>query len=254
MEINGKELVVDDFGEGEVLLCVHGLGGTSNFWRPVIAAFADRYRVVVPDLPSSGRSANDPQLSISSLCADLLALMDALRVRDFHLLGHSMGTIVCQHLAVAAPDRVKDLVLLGPLAEPPEPAREAIAQRAESARQNGMEAIANTIADVALAAETKREKPNAQAFVREMLLRQSPEGYAQSCIALAEANAADAASIAAPVLLITGDQDGVAPGANVSILDSALPDSEFHVLSHCGHWTLTERDEEVIPFIEGFYK
>lgn len=253
MEVNGKEMVFDEFGEGDVILCVHGLGGTSNFWRPVVTALSESYRVIAPDLPSSGRSDNDPSLSIASLAADLLALMDGLEVQSFRLIGHSMGTIVCQHIALAASDRVKDMVLLGPLAQPPEPARDALAQRAGVARDQGMTGIANTIADVALSVETKRDNPNGQGFVREMLLRQSGEGYAQSCIALSEAQAADAGALTMPVLLITGDQDGVAPPANVSLLDEALPHSEFKLLEGCGHWTLTEKDQEVLELIRGFY-
>lgn len=253
MQVNGREIAVDEFGEGEVLLCVHGLGGTSNFWRPVVTAFAENHRVVAVDLPSAGRSDLDPNLSIASLSADLLALMDALDVQSFRLVGHSMGTIVCQHVSVAAPERVKDMVLLGPLAAPPEAARGPIGQRAELARSQGMDGIADTIADVALAAETKAENPNAQGFVREMLCRQVAEGYALSCTALSEAQAADAASIKCPVLLITGDQDGVAPAANVSMLDASLPQSKMHVLAGCGHWTLTERDTETIELMQSFY-
>lgn len=252
MQVNGKEITVDDFGEGDALLCVHGLGGTSNFWRPVVTAFADSHRVIAPDLPSAGRSEIDPELCIRSLVQDLLALLDELGVDKVQLIGHSMGTIVCQHIAIAAPARISGMVLLGPLAAPPDAARPAIAERAEAARSDGMLAIANAIADAALSRETKAEKPNAQGFVREMLLRQPAEGYALSCLALSEAQAADASAIHCPVLLITGDQDGVAPEANVASLDKSLPHSEMHVLEGCGHWTLSERDAEVVQLMRDF--
>lgn len=252
MQVNGKELAVDEFGEGKALLCVHGLGGTSNFWRPVITAFATTHRVIAPDLPCAGGSAIDPEMSVGSLAQDLLDLMDQLGLDRVHLVGHSMGTVICQHMAVAAPERISGMVLLGPLAAPPEAARPAIAERARSARSDGMLGIANAIADAALSKETKAENPNAQGFVREMLLRQPAEGYALSCLALSEAQAADAAAIQCPVLLVTGDQDGVAPEANVASLHQSLPHSDMHVLKGCGHWTLTERDADVIPLMRDF--
>ncbi len=236
------------------MLLVHGLGGTSNFWRPVINEFMDRHRIVAPDLPSAGRSDVDPQVSIESLADDMIAVLDALDIGELHLIGHSKGTIVCQHMAARLGDRIRDLVLLGPLAEPPEAARTALAARAESARENGMTGIADVIADVALAADTKKNKPNAQGFVREMLLRQNPEAYALSCEALARAERAAPEKIVCRSLLITGDEDVVAPEDNVRTLAGQLGNAETLILESCGHWTLTERPGAVIEAMNTFYR
>lgn len=252
MRINGREIAVDDFGAGDAILAVHGLGGTSNFWRPMITAFSAQNRVIAPDLPCAARSDIDTNLSIASLATDLLDLLDELKLDSVHLVGHSMGTIVCQHMAIQAPARVKDLVLLGPLAEPPDPARGALRARAETARTDGMPGIADTIADVSLAAATKAEKPNVQGFVREMLMRQPAEGYALSCLALAEATQANPSQIGCRSLLITGAEDGVAPEANVRKLGDQLADASVEILDACGHWTLTERPNAVIGLMRGF--
>ena len=254
MQINKRYIAVDQFGEGPAMLLIHGLGGTSNFWRPVINAFIDGYRIVVPDLPSAGRSDIDPEVSIDSLVRDMLAVLDTLEIDRAHLVGHSMGTIVCQHMAERGGDRIRDLVLLGPLAEPPEAARGALATRADSARKDGMAGIADVIADVALAAETKKSKPNAQGFVREMLLRQAPEAYALSCEALARAERSAAEKIGCRSLLITGDEDAVAPEDNVRVLARELGNPETLVLDSCGHWTLTEQPGAVIEAMKQFYR
>jgi len=112
IDSNGYQMVVDVHGAGPALLLVHGLGGTSNFWAPVVAALAPTMRVIVPDLPCAGRSALDPAVSLASLARDLLALLDALGVESAHVAGHSMGSIVCQHLVALAPARVRCPVLL----------------------------------------------------------------------------------------------------------------------------------------------
>ena len=98
IETNGHALAVDITGDGDALLLVHGLGGTSNFWAPVTAAFSPRMRVIAPDLPGAGRSPPVAGISFDSLANDLLALLDALGIARAHVAGHSMGSIVCQHL------------------------------------------------------------------------------------------------------------------------------------------------------------
>ena len=145
-------------------------------------------------------------------------------------------------------------MLLGPLAEPPEPARGALKDRAELARSKGMTGIADVISDVALSKDTKRNKPNVQGFVREMLMRQLPEAYAVSCLALAGAERADPAAISAPCLLVTGDEDGVAPPASAQSLEADLSSAKLHVLDNCGHWTVTEKPTEVVSLMTSFYE
>ncbi|MEO0972245.1 MAG: alpha/beta hydrolase [Pseudomonadota bacterium] len=253
LQINGRTIAVDDFGEGSPILCVHGLGGTSNFWRAVVNGLSGAYRVIVPDLPCAARSDNDPNASMESMASDMLAVLDALGVQQARVMGHSMGTIVCQHMTAMAPERVQDLVLLGPLAQPPEPARGALADRAGLARKDGMTSIADTIADVALSAATKAELPDVQGFVREMVMRQDAEGYALSCEALSRAQQADPSAIGCRCLLITGDEDKVAPPANVQALGEQLSHAQVDILDGCGHWTLNEKPSQVMASIKAFY-
>src|SRR5258706_588446 len=75
----------------------------------------------------------------------------------------------------------------------------------------GMQAIADALVQAATSAETRARRPAVVAYVRETLMRQDPEGYARTCDALAEAGPADASAITCPTVLVTGDEDGVAP-------------------------------------------
>ncbi len=253
VQINGRTLAVDCHGDGAPLLLVHGLGGTANSWAPVVEAFAGSHRVIVPDLPGAGRSDPDPQVSIATLAADLLALMEALELASVHLVGHSMGTITCQHLAVLAPDRVRDLVLLGPLAEPPEAARPALQARADTALAQGMDGIAEVICARALAPTTRQRQPVVTGFVRELIQRQSPPDYAAHCRALAVAVKADAARIACRVLLVAGHEDTTSPPASVAALVASLPQATHLELADCGHWTALEQPAAVVAAMHAFY-
>jgi pimeloyl-ACP methyl ester carboxylesterase len=185
-----------------------------------------------------------------------LRAMAAAAVERAHLVAHSMGTIVAAHLAASEPGKVRSLALFGPLLAPPEPARGAIRARAQKARAEGvegMQAIADALVQAATSAESKARRPAAVAFVRESLMRQDPEGYARTCEALADAQPADTAKIACPTLLVTGDEDGVAPPQSVRLMGEKISGSRVEVLRGCGHWTPLEKPEECVGLLQRFY-
>src|SRR5205085_7753546 len=128
-----------------------------------------------------------------------------------HVLGHSMGTIVAQHLAAANAHLVRSLSLFGPLLAPNDTARANIRARGEKAKSEGlrgMHDIALALVNAATSADTRQRPPVAVAFVRESLMRQDPEGYGRSCDALAACQPAAVVRITAPTLLVTGDEEG----------------------------------------------
>ena len=252
-EINGKTLALEVHGDGTPLVMVHGLGGTSNAFYPQAALFTRWFKLIRLDLEGSGRSALKGKPTIESFVDDVIAAMDSVGANEAHFVGHSMGTIICQHIAAKHAKRVKSLALLGPLAEPPEPARAAIRARAEAARKDGMTGIADTLVNVGTSAETKTHRPATAAFVREILMRQSAEGYAATCEALAAAKAADATKIICPTLLITGDEDATSPPPAVQRLAQSIKGSKMIVLNGCGHWTPIEKPAEVNAALVNFY-
>lgn len=242
-------VVVEEEGEGDAVVCLHGLGGDSNTWTPLMPALAN-HRVVRPDLPGSGRSGVGSALTIEQLAECVITLCQKLNVSRAHFLGHSMGTIVCQHVAAAQPRLVRSLSLFGPLMAPAEAARPNIRARGEKAQAEGlrgMHDIANALVQAATSAETRQRFPVATAFVRESLMRQDPAGYARNCEALASAKAAAVERIEAPTLLVTGDEDGVAPPQAVRAMAEKLTAAKgvrTVVLTRCGHWTPVERPED----------
>jgi 3-oxoadipate enol-lactonase len=241
---------VEEEGEGDTVVCVHGLGGSSNTFTPLMPALA-RHRVIRVDMPGSARSQRvEGPLSIERFVEALLSVCTRLNVTRAHWIGHSLGTIVCQHVAVAAPKLVRSLALFGPVVAPTEAGRLGVRARAAKARTEGaagMHEIALALLNAAISADTRLRSPLAVAFVRESLMRQDGEAYARSCEALAEASAAAVERIEAPVLLVTGDEDGVAPPQSVRAFAEKLHAARnvrVVVLPRCGHWTPIERPEE----------
>ena len=202
------------------------------------------------DLPGSGRSQRDTgALSIERFVSALLGVCARLKVTRAHWVGHSLGTIVVQHLAATHPELTASLALFGPLMAPSDTARAAILARAAQARagSTGMHEITQNLLQTALSADTRHRLPVTVAFVRESLMRQDGEAYALSCEALAGAQAAAVERITAAVLLVTGDEDGVAPPQMVRTMAERLHgarSTRVVVLPRCGHWTPLERPDE----------
>jgi 3-oxoadipate enol-lactonase len=239
-------------GDGEPVVMIHGLGGTSNVWGPLLPAFSRNKRIRF-DLPGSGRSARfEGPLSVDVFLHAVLTVMKKCSIERAHIAAHSMGTIVAAHLAAAEPSRVLSLALFGPLLAPPDQARTAIRGRAVKAREGDMQPIADALVQGSTSSETKQKRSVAVAFVRESLMRQDPDGYARSCEALAGMQAVDTARIACPTLLVTGDEDAVAPPSSVRAMGDRIKGSRVEVLRGCGHWTPVERPEECSGLLRRF--
>jgi pimeloyl-ACP methyl ester carboxylesterase len=236
---------VEIAGDGDPVLFLHGLGGSSNTFTPQVSALGSRFRVVRPDLPGSGRSPVPASLSIGAMVSALVELCEVLNVRGAHVVAHSLGTIVAQHLAVERPALVRSLLLIGALSEPPDAARTALRGRAAAARATGMAGVADAVVAGSLSADTRSNNLAAVAFVRESLMRQAAEGYALTCEALADARAADPRGLRLPALLLTGADDAVAPPSSARLLAERIEGARAETLPRCGHWASIERAEEV---------
>lgn len=240
MQINGTELAVEVDGAGPAVLMVHGLGGTSNFYQVQAQALAERFRVIRVDAAGAGRSGLREGISIESHADDLAAVLDTLGVDAAAVVAHSMGTLVARAFAARHPQRVTALALLGAVAEPADAGRQAQRDRAAVLREQGTAAVAPGVVANALSETTRRDKPEVAAFVRELVMRQDPEGYARNCEALAAATDPGAVPADLPLLLITGSDDKVGPPAVSEALAAAHGDATVSILPGVGHWTALE--------------
>ena len=107
-EVNGQRLYYEAIGEGDPLLCVHGLACDTLAWIPQVQAFAAAHRTVIFDNRDVGQSSMaEDGYEIADMARDALALADELDLETFHLLGASMGGAIAQEMALAAPERIR---------------------------------------------------------------------------------------------------------------------------------------------------
>lgn len=141
VKINGKRLfytIDGDSGTGATTLFIHGLGSSSCFFYSIIPGLKSFTRCVALDLPGSGQSElGKSELSIASVIEDAIVLLDTLNIKDkVVLVGHSVGCTLVDYLAATYPDRVRAVVLLGPLF--PHPAMVPLLEERINIVKNGM--------------------------------------------------------------------------------------------------------------------
>lgn len=230
-------------GAGCAVVFVHGLGGDSNSFQMLLGALAG-FRCIRPDLPGSGRSPRPFEaLSIDLFAQTIVDIIEKVGGGAVHLVGHSLGALVCQHVAARNPECVKTLTLFGPVVVPSPDARQRLRDRARTARQEGLIGIADAAAGGA-STSSRNANPLLAPFLRESHMRQDAEGFAQSCEALADSVAADLRFLRCPTLIVTGDEDAIAPPSAAQALADKIKGSKLTVLAHCGHWTPFERPQD----------
>ena len=231
-------MAVEVAGQGPPVVAVHGLGGSSNSFEMLMAGLGG-FRVWRPDLPGAGRSSWRPGRSgLEALLSPLRDCLRAASIARCHLVGHSLGALICQHLAAESPDLAASLTLFGPILEPSPQMRDGLSRRIELVRRGGMAAVADDI--VSRAIGSVERTPVAAAFVRESLMRQDPTGYVRHCEILARANPANHDRIACSTLLVTGDEDRVAPIDGARVLEKRIHGARLEIVSGAGHWVMAE--------------
>ena len=114
IRVPGAELHVRERGRGEPRLLLHGFGGCAREWDAFVPKLAERYRVIAVDLRGHGRSTNPSRtFTMRQSGADVLALLDSLRLPRVRAIGISAGAMTLLHVATRQPARVAALVLVG---------------------------------------------------------------------------------------------------------------------------------------------
>ena len=100
--------------DGEPLLLSSGLGGSAQYWQVNLAAFAERFRVIVYDHRGTGRSNRTlpDTVTIEDMAADVIGLLDALGIARVHYVGHAIGGMIGMAIALGARARLRRLIVI----------------------------------------------------------------------------------------------------------------------------------------------
>ncbi|UVJ45302.1 alpha/beta hydrolase [Pseudomonas sp. LS1212] len=112
-EHDGCSLHYEEYGQGDPLVLVHGLGSSCQDWEYQVPALAEHYRVILVDVRGHGRSDKPRErYSIAGFSADLIALFEHLNLGPVHLVGLSMGGMIGFQTAVDHPALLRSLCIV----------------------------------------------------------------------------------------------------------------------------------------------
>jgi pimeloyl-ACP methyl ester carboxylesterase len=216
-------------GNGPGLVLVHGAGSTGvNTWGTVPNALADSHKVVLPDLPGSGRSPlPDGPLDLDTVADQVVATALEAGLERFALAAASLGPGIALRVAARHPDRVSRLALLAGFARP----RPSLRLKFEiwAAISGDDEAASKLMVLLSLSDRTLAASSDEQIdlLVAQITSSRQPGTAAQLDLSMRLDVRADLAKIGVPTLVMTGTDDGfVAPAHSREIADG-IPGSRL---------------------------
>ena len=265
---DGRRLAYRRTGEGPVLVCHGGGPGFSSLYLGDLAGLGDELELVLLDPRGTGGSAkpSDPRAyAIEDYVSDLEELREHLGLERMQLFGHSHGGIVAIAYAARHPERVERLILASTLARfsPEQEAAMAAAVEAHADEPWYEDARAALEAEEAGDFETDEE-------LAELTLREFPFYFARygdverAYVASAESATSrtrtrcasstrsrcprfdlrpELAQIAAPTLVITGEEDFITGPLSAAELSEGIAGAETVLIPGCGHFIFVEAPE-----------
>ena len=216
----------------------HSLGFDSSMWDRLANALCAEHRVICYDHRGHGGSEVPPgPYRIQDLGEDAERLLAELDAGPVVWIGHSLGGMVGQELALLHPSRVKALVIANSCAEIPEAGRAVFRERASQVKAAGMAAVADGVMERCFSATFRETHAGAVAGYRRRVMATVPDGYAACCEALASHDSgARLAQLRCPVLVIASALDkATPPELSRSIVERVrgaalvvLPDAAHH--------------------------
>lgn len=229
-DIRGFKMYTEVYGSGPAVLMIHGNNGSMKNFSENAGYFAKRYKVVLADSRSQGKSL-DPNhpLTFEMMADDYAALLDAMHIHSADVIGYSDGGIVALLLAIRHPEKVKKLAATGANLWPD---ADAFAPGLWDAEKKEYEAGVNK------EPATAKEKNDRKLFLLDWL---------EPHITLAQLH-----TIQAPSLIICGDHDVISITHTVLIYQN-IPHAELWVVPDSAHWTLSEHADEFNRKVDAFF-
>ncbi len=237
-------LHIDDGGKGGIpVIFVHSFGGSTKHWEKQLKHLRENRRAVALDLRGHGLSAppSNNDYDMIAVSGDIAAVADALKIRHFVLVGHSMGGSAAVAYTNAHPDRVAGLLLTGTPGKTPEDmSKQIIASLESDAYEKVMEDYMTKLLANATPAVEMMEREGMRKISKEASLEIIKAAFKYDPIPALR-------SYKGPVLIVGG-----AGEKQPNALSMQLPDIPHTIVEGTSHWIQMDKPEEFNHILDEF--
>jgi 3-oxoadipate enol-lactonase len=253
---DGTEIYYEVRGSGPPLCIVNNMYIVGPLWKNFTSKIVQQHTVVTYDLRNQGASTTiDGDLTVADHVADLLALLDVLKIEQAYLLGTSISTLICRDFAVAHPERVSGLVLLGPFFNPLGSKRRKYLTRSwlRSLERGGPRGLFDHFYPLVFGDHTI-ENGGSPAYLalRDRFLALNSQRQLEKNLSASLTTTDDPAKLAdvrCPTLLAAGEADFFCSPSSLEGLAQLLPSGRAEVIPYAGHvpyFEATDYFEELV--------
>nr|MDO8082157.1 alpha/beta hydrolase [Candidatus Freyarchaeota archaeon] len=241
VNVNGLKTFYESRGKGRPLILIHGAGGSSEYWSIQLSELSKKLRVIAIDLPGHGKSERlKERVSIERYAEHVAGFVKQIKLDQAVILGHSMGGLVVQQLALKHPELIEKLIIVDSAAKFPGSGPPEFADRVRNQPETLSELLPmffskKTLSEGNLASILKHLQPSS-VFDPNVL---ADDFEAAGAVDFRE----KIKGIAVPTLIIVGAED-ILPLSLSQFLHENIKESEIEIIPDAGHLPMLEKPDE----------
>ena len=261
VRVSDIELSYDVVGEGDPVLLVTGWGADSMAWMMNVPPLAERYKVITVDNRGMGLSDKPhTPYTVEMMAGDTIALLRHLGVGPVHLVGHSLGGMISQHVALKAPELLRSLTLMATSANIPVMSGTLVNLWSGILEKVGIEAHADNVIIWLLSGPYIEQNWELVQMLRQMMLDHwaqvplDPVCFRRQGEAIEKHQVLDRlGAVRTPTLVLGAEQDILTPPRNSQDIARAIPGAELVILKDCAHGLNLEVPGEFAQTLLGWF-
>jgi 3-oxoadipate enol-lactonase len=258
--VNGISVRYKVEGSGPWVTLSHSLTCDHTMWDQLAVSLAPTFSVLRYDTRGHGgtslpNSAPEGAYSFAQLTADLTGLLDAMNIGRTHFVGLSMGGMIGQHFALAAPQRLNKLVIANSTSRIPPETGPLWDERIALARAQGCAGVVEGTLARWFTPGFRAAQPDAVARIAAQIRNTPAAGYIGCASAIRALDiTAKIGAIAAPTLVIAGADDPGTPPAMSEVIAATIPGARLEIIPSASHLSCIEQPEIFNRLVADFLK